>query len=133
MCLKLQNLVSQMWALKLTSREVFFYVFTEVNVEDLGRLTVQERRQLGFVFLSKIKIVSQQRVARRTRFSDLGQTGFTSTTKQQTNKTVPRGRFFRRRLVLVLEFSKAIDVEALYTKHITSFGISRTTHVARSS
>ena len=55
-------------------------------------------------------------VVGRTRFPDLGQTGFTPTTKQQTNKTVPRGRFFRRRPSLVLEFSEAIDVEAtLYT------------------
>ena len=35
-------------------------------------------------------------------------------TKQQTNKTVPRGRFFRRRFTFVLEQSKTIEVEAFY-------------------
>ena len=36
-------------------------------------------------------------------------------TKQQINKTVPRGRFFRRRPPLALELFEIIDVEeALY-------------------
>ena len=37
---------------------------------------------------------SVRTVIGRTRFSDLGQTGFTSTTKQQTNKTVPTWAVF---------------------------------------
>jgi len=74
------------------------------------------------VFTPRSLIIHFLFVVGRTRFSDLGQTGFTPTTKQQTNKTVPRGRFFRRHLALVQELSETIDGEALYTKYITSSG-----------
>ena len=45
-------------------------------------------------------------------------------TKQQINKTVPRGRFFRRRPSLVLELSKTIDAEAFYILVYNSFWLA---------
>lgn len=46
-------------------------------------------------------------------------------TKQQIDKTVPCGRFFRRRPPLVLELSKTIDVETFYILVYNSFWLAQ--------
>ena len=46
-------------------------------------------------------------------------------TKQQINKTVLRGRFFRHRPSLALELSKTIDVEAFYILVYNSFWLAQ--------
>ena len=62
---------------------------------------------------------------------DLGQTGFTPTTKQQTDKTVPCGRFFHRLFTFVLGPFRTIDVEGILYTCITRSGYPRSVHVAR--